>query len=415
MTEPLFRPEVLEARRSSWLGGISLAQPLRLWILTAFAVCAAMAIVCFLIVGEYTHRSRVTGQLVPDLGLSTVVAPTDGVVARLFPEEGVRVQAGDALTLINVPRATASGADTSAAIGEELQVRRASTRQLGRSQIVQIDAQIAGQMRQVDGARRELQQIENEIATRSKQVQLGRETVQRYQRVADQKYVSQVHLNQQQQSLLGLFNMQQQLERQATTIRRNIAQLEQSLRELPAQRRALIAATERDVAILDQEQIQQQANGELLVKAPVTGIVANRLIEPGQAVQRGQPLLSLLPKDSHLQARLLVPSRAIGFIEPGDSVLLRYQAYPYQKFGHHAGKVIRVSRSAVNPGASAGESAEPYYRVLVALDQQTITAYGHPEALRPGMLLDADILGERRKLYEWALEPLYSIVGKLGH
>ena len=84
-----------------------------------------------------------------------------------------------------------------------------------------------------------------------------------------------------------------------------------------------------------------------------SGLVANRLVEPGQAVQAGQPLVSLLPEGSVLQAQLLVPSRAIGFIEEGDRVLLRYQAYPYQKFGHHVGRVVRISRSALGPGGGS--------------------------------------------------------------
>jgi len=227
-----------------------------------------------------------------------------------------------------------------------------------------------------------------------------------------------VALDQQEQAVLELVNEQQALERQAKSIRRGIAQMEQSLQELPAQRAAQVAATDRDRALIHQERIQQETSGELLVKAPVAGLVGSRLIEPGQAVKAGQPLLSLLPEDSTLQAQLLVPSRAIGFVEPGNTVLLRYQAYPYQKFGHQVGRVLRVSRSAVNPGEPAsvgsGQASEPYYRVLVALDAQTVTAYGKPEPLRPGMLVEADILSERRKLYEWLLEPLYSLRGTVG-
>lgn len=414
MTGDLFRKEVLEAKRSSWLGGISLAQPLKLWLLTGFALLAAGAIVGFLILGEYTRRSHVAGQLVPDLGLSTVVSPTSGVVGRLYPEEGDRVRQSDALTLINVPRVTASGSDALAVIREGLQTRRESLRELGESQTDQIDAQVFGLSRQRDAARRELSQIENEISTRREQVRIGKETTARYQRVADEKYVSQVQLNQQQQSVLEMFNAQQSLERQATSLRRSLAQLDQALRELPAQRQGSQAATSRDLALLDQERVEQEANGELLIRAPVTGLVANRLIEPGQAVQADQPLMSLLPEGSKLQAQLLVSSAAVGFIEPGDHVLLRYQAYPYQKFGHHGGKVLRVSRSAIIPTGSEGQNAEPYYRVLVALDEQAITAYGKSEPLRPGMRLDADILGERRKLYEWVLEPLYSLKGRIG-
>ena len=414
MSNELFRKEVLEAKRSSWLGGISLAQPLKLWLLAGFAVFAATAIIGFLVLGEYTRRSRVTGQLVPDLGLSTVVSPTGGVVGRLYPEEGAQVAANDPLTVITVPRVTAAGSDSLTVIREGLETRRESLESLGEAQTDQIDAQIAGLSRQRTAAQHELSQIENEIATRREQVRLGRETTERYQRVADEKYVSQVQVNQQRQSVLELTNAQQSLERQATSLRRNLAQLDQAVRELPAQRQGSQATTSRDLAMLDQERVQQEASGELLIRAPVTGLVANRLIEPGQAVQAGQPLMSLLPKGSQLQAQLLVPSAAVGFIQPGDQVLLRYQAFPYQKFGHHRGKVIRVSRSAITPDGNDGQNAEPYYRVLVALDEQAITAYGKSEALRPGMRLDADILGERRKLYEWVLEPLYSIRGKVG-
>lgn len=413
MTDSLFRHEVLEAKRTSGLGGISLAQPLRLWVLTGFALLAAAAIIGFLILGEYTQRSRVAGQLVPDLGLSTIVSPTSGVVDRLFPEEGDQVKTGDALTLISVPRVMASGNDALTVIREGLEIRKGSLQQLGQSQTDQIDAQLAGIARQRAAAQQELAQVANEIATRREQVRIGKETTERYQRVADKKYVSQVEVNQQHQSWLELLSDQQGLERQATSIRRNLAQMDQSLRELPAERQVLQATTRRDLAMLDQERVQQEADGELLVRAPLAGLVANRLIESGQAVQAGQPVMSLLPKGSRLQAQLQVPSAAVGFIEPGDRVLLRYQAYPYQKFGHHGGKVIRVSRSAITPTGGDAQNAEPYYRVLVALDEQSITAYGEQEPLRPGMGLDADILGERRKLYEWVLEPLYSLHGKM--
>lgn len=412
----LFRREVLEAKRGSQMGTISLAQPLRLWLLTGVAVLAAAVVVGFLIFGEYSRRSRVVGQLVPNLGLSTVVAPTTGVVGRLFAEEGDAVGAGAALAQIDVPRATTAGQDARALIREGMETRDASVAILGQSQVAQIDAQIVGTQRQLAVARQELSQIEQAIVTQREQVRLGQTTLDRYRRIAGERFVSQVQVDQQAQATLALVNEQQALERQATAIRRGIVQMDQSLRELPAQRAAQVAATRRDRALIGQERVQQETSGELLVKAPVAGLVASRLIEPGQAVQAGQPLLSLLPRGSKLQAQLLVPSRAIGFVEPGNTVLLRYQAYPYQKFGHHAGRVIRVSRSAVNPGeftalTGSGQSVEPYYRVLVALDAQTVIAYGKPEPLRPGMVLEADILSERRKLYEWLLEPLYSLRG----
>jgi membrane fusion protein len=130
-------------------------------------------------------------------------------------------------------------------------------------------------------------------------------------------------------------------------------------------------------------------------------------------------VVSIVPDGAVLQAHLFAPSRAIGFIRPGDHVLLRYQAYPYQKFGHAQGLVASVSRTALSASdlsgtlAQASSNGEPLYRITVTLARQTITAYGKPLALQAGILVDADILHEKRKLYEWVLEPLYSLTGKL--
>src|SRR5690606_22867385 len=202
----------------------------------------------------------------------------------------------------------------------------------------------------------------------------------------------------------------QALQRQAVSTRRMIAQLQQALAEIPGQRSAGEASFARELAALEQELVETQARGELVLTAPISGVVATQLIKPGQSVQAGQPLLSVLPGEGTLEAELLVPSRAIGFIEPGDAVMLRYQAFPYQKFGHQRGTVARISRGTLQAGA--GEAAgEPFYRISVALERQAITAYGQPEPLRPGMLLEADVLGERRRLIEWALEPIYSVRG----
>lgn len=84
------------------------------------------------------------------------------------------------------------------------------------------------------------------------------------------------------------------------------------------------------------------------------GFDVRRIFQFESAECAPSSLVSPLPGDGRLEAELLVSSRAIGFIEPGDRVLLRYQAYPYQKFGHHLGEVARISRSALSPGARFG-------------------------------------------------------------
>ena len=170
MKKSLFRKEVLESRRGSWLGGISLAQPLALWVWTSVAVAVVVAIALFVTLAEYTRRSRVVGQLVPSLGLSTVVAPTSGVVDRIFQDEGERVAAAGSLVLISVPRTTAAGQDTQAAVTEGIKRRRASVEQSRESGTDLLEAQRRGQVAQLQIARRELAQIDQQVRLRDEQV-----------------------------------------------------------------------------------------------------------------------------------------------------------------------------------------------------------------------------------------------------
>lgn len=419
MAESLFRKEALEAKRRGWLGGISLAQPLHLWVLTLGAALAATAVASFLVLGTYTRRSTVTGQLVPSMGLSTVLAPATGVVSRVDVTEGDRVSEGQALAVVTVPRATVAEGDTLAALEQRLERRRDGLIDGQTAQQQLLATQEAGIRAQMAAAHSELAKIETEIETRRRQIRIAEETLDRLRQLEDERYVSVLQIKQQESSSLSWRGEMQGLERQAIATRRGIAQLQQALHELPGQAKAVGASLQRDLALLEQEHLETQARGALVVNAPIAGSVSAQLVKPGQAVQAGEALLSLLPGDTGLEAELLVPSRAIGFIGPGDRVLLRYQAYPYQKFGHHEGSVARISRSAIRfgeLGAPVGnaQAGEPLYRVTVALERQAVMAYGNDETLKPGMLVDADILGERRRLIEWILEPLYSLRGRVS-
>jgi membrane fusion protein len=131
-------------------------------------------------------------------------------------------------------------------------------------------------------------------------------------------------------------------------------------------------------------------------------------------------VLSIVPAGAKLQAQLFSPSRAIGFVHPGQHVLLRYQAFPYQKFGYYEGVVADISRSAVNPAELSHQLAglsslftpnEPIFRITVSLAKQTVLAYGKPVPLQPGMQLEADVLIESRRLIEWVFDPLFTLTG----
>ena len=340
----LFHLEVIRNYRSARLGGIAISQPLGAWLLTLAAAGMAAAIVAFLLLGSYTRRASVAGQLVPLQGVVTLPAPVTGIVERLDAAEGDAASAGQTLAIIQAPRAMPESGNGGAALEQQIRQQKASLQDAQQQQLRQ---QASGLNEQLHAARRELLQIEAEAATRQRQTRLAREKLARYQSLEKAGAASAVSVQEQQSAVFEHEAQTQTLLRQAASTRRLLAQLEQTLRELPSQRAATRANHARDMAQLEQSEVQVRMDNRLAVTAPVAGVIAAQLVRQGQAVQAGQPLLSLLPGQGTLQAHLLAPSRAVGFIEPGDKVMLRYQAYPYQKFGHHTGRVASISRSAL--------------------------------------------------------------------
>jgi membrane fusion protein len=196
------------------------------------------------------------------------------------------------------------------------------------------------------------------------------------------------------------------------------------LGELPLRLGKEMATLERSAAQIGQERAEAEARREIVMTAPGDGTVTAIQAVVGAAGGSAVPLLAIVPEDHRLEAHLYGASRAVGFVQPGQRVLVRYPAFPYQRFGHHEGVVASVSRTAVGPAdlppplagvagrGGPGGAAEPIYRIVVELARQNVDAYGQSMALQPGMTLEADVLLDRRRLAEWALEPLYAVTGK---
>ncbi|RNJ89379.1 hemolysin D, partial [Neisseria meningitidis] len=205
-------------------------------------------------------------------------------------------------------------------------------------------------------------------------------------------------------------------QREADNLAREITVQQSNLKNLPEQQATEISQLERAVSVY------QQRN-EQTIRATISGYVSSINTEIGQQVDTNKLLMSIVPKESELLANLYVPSRAIGFVKPNDKVILRYQAYPYQKFGHAEGHVISIAQTALgaqewtnlgNIFTQTAQVNEPVYLIKVKLDNQHIRIYGTEKKLQIGMILEADILHENKRLYEWILDPLYQVMGKIS-
>jgi membrane fusion protein len=127
-------------------------------------------------------------------------------------------------------------------------------------------------------------------------------------------------------------------------------------------------------------------------------------------------LLHILPEGSELIAELLLPTRSAGFIQLGNSTRLRFDAFPYQRFGFIKSEIIRIDQALISPNEIQLPISlqEPVYRLRAKLNQQQMRAFGKAFDLKSGMLFEADIMLEQRTLIEWLLEPIYSLRGRVS-
>lgn len=411
MSERLFREEVLLAQRGESLGSIRLVAPRLGWAFFSLGLVAVTVVLGLLIGGHYTRHEQVTGTLVPTSGLLTLTPISAGIVTRIEVREGQTVHAGQPLVEISGEQVSASLGDTDAVIANQLQIKRNRLQSdLGEQQRLQ-DLQAKDLRARLALLREQIGQMDQQIALQRQRADSAIALYDQWAKVGNTGVVSKLQVLEQHDTALQNMTQLKELNGRSFQLRQQAEQLQGQLDQLPATMSGKRNDTEGQLADVAQSLAQNAAHRAVILRAPADGTVANLLVHPGQTVAAQQALMTVLPADAQLMAELWVPSKAIGFIHSGEPVVMRYQAYPYQKFGQYAGQVREVSRSAVSATEVSRllgqDITDSRYRVDVTLDRQSVMAYGRNEALRPGMTLSADVLLDRRRLIEWVLEPLY--------
>jgi membrane fusion protein len=415
----LFRQEVFAARQEAWLGEIVLCRPLSFAALSiGFAVLAA-SLLLYLVFGQYTRKIRASGYLVPHAGVVKVTAPQAGIVTRLSVVEGQRVALGETLAVLNSERFTGAG-DASIEIDKQLQLRSTSLRQ----ERAKLDELHARQRKALGdrllNLRTELAQVGRALSLQQQRIGLTDQMLARQRELHAAKFVSDLGLQQKEQERMADLAALESIRRNETSLLRDTAEVEADIAALPAKHLNALAANDRALSSIEQDRVENESRRELLLKSPQAGVVTAILTDRGKLAVPGQPLLNLIPEGSELQADVYLPSRAAGFVRLGTRALLQFQAFPYQKFGSHEARVIKLSRVAVSgselpyppPAASPGEL---FYIASLALTKKSVSAYGKEEPLQPGMGFDANLILDTRTLLEWVFEPLFSISGNWIH
>jgi len=340
--------------------------------------------------------------------------PRPGVLSALHVGNGQAVNAGDPLFTLDFGQSLEGGGTLDAALRQSLdrqdallrdQIAAEATR--AATERARLDARVAGleAERGALEAQRRLQDrraavAEDRAAVATELRRRGLISEGEYRLREDAALAARQELAALDQRLAAMAQ-----EAVATRLRRD---------EIAADAADRTARLDAALSGLERQRAETAAQHAQVVRAPVAGRVTALQAAPGQRVDVQRPVLTLVPQGdgvgAELRAELFVPSRAIGFVQPGQTVRLMYDAFPFQRFGTHGGIVESVSETMLAAEEVNGpvRPQGPTYRVSVRLDHASVRAAGRALPLQPDMTLRADVVLEQRTLLDWVLEPLHA-------
>lgn len=407
------------------MGSIRLAQAMSNWLIVMAALVGSAMLAAFVCFGSVTSKARISGVLVPVGGNINIAAPNGGTLIRTLVEEGQNVRVGQPLFELSTARHSDHG-EMTALLEQQLLHRRRAVEVERRLVATSYAERQQSLTDKLSNLRSEDEQLEQEGALIERRLALAQDSLAKYQSLRQNGYVSIQQLQQKQEELIDVETRRSTLRRSRLQVQANMLAARSDQAALAHTLAAEQAQANMSLATVEQEMVENRNRKSSLIIAPHDGTVAGINFPQGQAVVGGQVLATLIPtsgKQFVLEAHLYAPSRAAGFVKVGQAVQLRLQSFPYQKFGLQHGVVTDVSRVPFAPAelqsAVAGmltnsavqnmgmlNAGEPMYRIKVRLERQDIAAYGQRQPLKPGMSLEADVVRDTRKIWEWLAEPI---------
>ncbi|HGH5990927.1 HlyD family secretion protein [Morganella morganii] len=415
----MFRQEALDNRKMKWRGKALLLPGIPLWIIMTACSVFLMVFLIFIIFGSYTRQVNATGEVTTYPRAVTIYANAQGFVTKQYVREGQHIKKGDPIYVIDVSKTTSRG------------VVSDNQRREIENQLLRIDSMIS---RLEDNKRDTLDALEKQkslyvdaykrsegIVKRAEEgIAIMKQNMESYRGYQKQGLINKDQLlNQvvtyysQQNSLLNLSGQNEQNALQITALESQIltqaAEFDNRIYQMELQRYEL-----------QKEMVNTDVGGEIIVRALTDGRVDSLGVTVGQMVNPGDTLLQILPENIRQYWLVLwVPNDALPYLNVGDAVNIRYEAFPAEKFGQFAATIQVISKTPASaqemmtyagaPKVSQMPQSIPYYKVIVRPEKQMIAYDGRELSLQNGMKANTTLFLEKRKIYQWMVSPFYDM------
>ncbi len=415
MNLPLFRKSAIDQQRERLHGELILTQPVSFTLIIFFLTCIIVVALAFLIMNDYSKKESVFGYLVPDRGVVDIFTPQQGLLLHMNVFEGMPVGENDNLFSVLIDQSVMGGKYIGRQLLDELNTQEKYLRKKLELEKERVSTELLRQEGKGIKTKKEIEQLQESIDIQKRILEVESEAYLRVRKMFRKGLIASTDVE-------NVYRRYLEQKKQLQVLAMNMETAVSNFDEITINIKALKIDSEREMINMESElsEIAKQratieGRRQIVVRSPIRGRISSIVVSAGQRLNPSMPLFSIVPEHSLLEAHLFVPTRAIGFLEEGQSVNIRYDAFPFQKFGMYPGHITKIAKSIISPKEIPVSVPihEPVYMVVATLKSQSINAYGKEALLKPGMILSADVILSKRSLFEWLLEPLYSLKGRL--
>ena len=138
-------------------------------------------------------------------------------------------------------------------------------------------------------------------------------------------------------------------------------------------------------------------NSKYTIKSPVDGIIlTSNYNTVGSYINQSKAIAEIISDDSELEIETYIPNKDIARIEKEQNVVIKVEAYNYQKYGTLNGTIEYISPSAI-----VSETLGVVYKVKIKFDKEENKNIN----ILPGMTTTLEIKSGKKKIIEYFLEP----------
>jgi len=415
MRNPLFRKEAVENKTKNFVSTTTMVSPLSFLVFSLFVFLLAVCVVALLFLGRYSPKDTVRGYVTTTVGGVEVYGHSDGTILELLVSEGDSVSKDQDLLSLSTSRAIGHSSATRKQVIVALRSEQSDLLLQTQREKDAFKVQEQFIEEEISSLRTRLKLLGKQRKDLAKGLQLSEQALRRLTTLDASEFVSQKDKDQARAAIVEFRLRLGDLDLTTDAVQSNIRRKQLRLIEIPVVRDGHDAEMRVKYHQLSIKIAESMGRDMQRVLAPSTGIISGLLVREGQTISANSPLLNIVPANVKFFVEILVPTRSIASVRSGASVKIRYDAYPYQKFGTHEGIIESVSRTTVLPSDRRFRItvAEPVYLARVQILDQGVRAYGELQPLQSGMTLTADILRDERRLIQWLFDPLIGATQKL--